>query len=807
MYTLKRYLFLALSVLLSFSCQEEIPRPVAVQAVYLNATSMELTEGESATLVATISPNDAENKTVIWSSSNLSIASVSNGKVIALKAGKATITVKTDDGGKTATCEVTVNARVYPVTSVSLDKTSATLTEGDELTLTATINPDNATNKNVTWSSSNLSIASVSNGKVTALKAGKATITVKTDDGGKTATCEVTVNAKVYPVTSVSLDKTSATLTEGDELTLIATVNPDNATNKNVAWTSSNGTVASVSNGKVIALKAGKATITVKTDDGGKTATCEVTVNSKVYPVTGVTLDKSSATLTEGDELILTATVNPDNATNMNVTWSSSNLSIASVSNGKVIALKAGKATITVKTDDGGKTATCEVTVNAKVYPVTGVTLDETSATLTEGDELTLTATVNPDNATNKNVTWSSSDNTVASVSNGKVTALKSGKATITVKTDDGGKTATCEVTVNAKVYPVTGVTLDKTSATLTEGDELTLTATVNPDNATHKNVTWTSSNGTVASVSNGKIIALKAGKTTITVKTEDGGKTATCEVTVNAKVYPVTGVTLDKTSATLTEGDELTLTATINPDNATNKNVTWSSSNSAVASVSNGKVTALKAGKATITVKTDDGGKTATCEVTVNAKVYPVISVSLDKTSATLTEGDVFTLTAIVNPDNATNKNITWSSSDNTVASVSNGKVTALKAGKATITVKTDDGGKTATCEVTVNAKVYPVTGVTLDKTSVELKEGDEFTLTATIKPENATNKNVIWSSSDSTVASVSNGKVKSHKLGKVIITARAEGCDKEATCEIKVLAKGAGGNNEGVGENNGNW
>ena len=453
------------------------------------------------------------------------------------------------------------------------------------------------------------------------MKAGKATITVKTDDGGKTATCEVTVNAKVYPVTGVTLNKTSTTLTEGDELTLTATVNPDNATNKNVTWSSSDNTVASVSNGKVTALKAGKSTITVKTDDGGKTATCEVTVNAKVYPVTGVTLDKSSATLTEGDEITLTATVNPDNATNKNVTWSSSNSSVASVSNGKVTALKAGKATITVKTDDGGKTATCEVTVNAKVYPVTGVTLNKTSTTLTEGDELTLTATVNPDNATNKNVTWSSSDNTVASVSNGKVTAMKAGKSTITVKTDDGGKTATCEVTVNSKVYPVTGVTLDKTSATLTEGDELTLTATVNPDNATNKNVTWTSSNGTVASVSNGKVTALKAGKATITVKTDDGGKTATCEVTVNAKVYPVTGVTLDKTSATLTEGDEITLTATVNPDNATNKNVTWSSSNSSVASVSNGKVTALKAGKATITVKTDDGGKTATCEVIIMSK------------------------------------------------------------------------------------------------------------------------------------------------------------------------------------------
>ena len=246
-------------------------------------------------------------------------------------------------------------------------------------------------------------------------------------------------------------------------------------------------------------------------------------------------------------------------------------------------------------------------------------------------------------------------------------------------------------------------MSLDKSSATLTEGDELTLTATVNPDNATNKNVTWSSSDPSVASVSNGKVTALKAGKATITVKTDDGGKTATCEVTVNAKVYPVASVSLDKTSAELTEGDELTLTATVNPDNASNKNLTWISSDNSVASVVDGKVTAIKAGKATITVKTDDGGKTATCEVTVNAKVYPVASVSLDKTSAELTEGDELTLTATVNPDNASNKNLTWISSDNSVASVVDGKVTAIKAGKATITVKTDDGGKTATCEITV--------------------------------------------------------------------------------------------------------
>ena len=437
--------------MVTIGCTEK-PAPIAVTSVTLDSTSMSLEEGDSQTLTATISPSNAENKTVLWTSSNSSVAFVKDGLVTAIKPGKASITAKSDDGGKTATCEVTVNAKVYPVESVSLDKTSYEMTEGDEVTLTATVKPDNATNKNVTWTSSNTSAATVSDGKVTALKAGKATITVKTEDGSKTATCEVKVNAKVYPVESVSLDKASYEMTEGDEVTLTATVKPDNATNKNVTWTSSNTSVATVSDGKVTALKAGKATITVKTEDGSKTATCEVEVNTKVYPVESVSLDKTSYEMTADDEITLNATVKPDNATNKNVTWTSTNNSVASVSNGKVTALKAGTATITVKTEDGGKTATCEVKVNAKVYPVESVSLDKTSYEMTEGDEFTLTATVKPDNATNKNVTWTSSNPSVASVANGKVTALKAGTATISVKTEDGSKTATCEVTVKNNI-------------------------------------------------------------------------------------------------------------------------------------------------------------------------------------------------------------------------------------------------------------------------------------------------------------------------------------------------------------------
>ena len=523
--------------------------------------------------------------------------------------------------------------------------------------------------------------------------------------------------------------------------------------------------------------------------------------------VASVTLDSSSMTLVEGESQKLTATVSPSNAENKEVIWTSSNSSVASVKDGLVTAIKVGEATITVKTDDGGKTAACKVTVNAKVYPVESVSLDRTSVELTEGEEITLNVTVKPDNATNKNVTWSSSDESVAKVVNGKVTALVPGNAVITVKTEDGGKTATCEVTVNAKVYPVESVSLDRTSVELIEGDEITLNATVKPDNATNKNVTWSSSDESVVKVIDGKVTALIPGNAVITVKTEDGSKTATCEVTVNAKVYPVESVSLDRTSVELTEGDEITLNATVKPDNATNKNVTWSSSYTAVAQVVNGKVTALKAGHAVITVKTEDGSKTATCEVTVKAKVYPVESVSLDRTSAELTEGEEITLNATVKPDNATNKNVTWSSSNSSVAKVVNGKVTALKPGNATIIVSTIDGGKTATCEVTVKAKVYPVEKIVLDKTYVEIKAGNEITITATIYPSNATNKTLKWTSSDTTIATVSDGKVRTLKAGHAVIKATSEEYGISATCDVKVLADGPGGSNESIDENEGIW
>ena len=412
---------------------------------------IEIIEGESAVLSASVSPEAASDRAVAWSSSDRSVVTVDKtGTVQGLKPGTATVTATAE--GKSGTCAVTVKAKAVGVTEVTLDKTELTLTEGETETLTATVKPDNADNKKVKWSSDKTEVATVGgDGRVTAVKAGEATVTVTTEDGGKTATCKVTVKAKAVSVTDVTLDKTELTLTEGETETLTATVKPDNADNRKVTWSSDKTEVATVGgDGKVTAVKAGEAVVTVTTEDGGKTASCKVTVKAKAVNVTEVTLDKTELTLTEGETETLTATVKPDNADNRKVTWSSDKTEIATVDGaGRVTAVKAGEATVTVTTEDGGKTATCKVTVKAKAVPVTGVEVNPWAVTLSVRGTSKLSYTIRPADATNQNVKWESESPSVATVdSEGNVQGVAAGTAKICVTTEDGGFKSYCTVTV-----------------------------------------------------------------------------------------------------------------------------------------------------------------------------------------------------------------------------------------------------------------------------------------------------------------------------------------------------------------------
>lgn len=193
----------------------------------------------------------------------------------------------------------------------------------------------------------------------------------------------------------------------------------------------------------VISIRSGSGSVSISVTQDGK--------KGKPVAVASVSIP-GALTLAVGDSQVLTPTISPSNASVRTVTWKSSVPSVATVDvNGLVSAVAEGSATITVTTDDGGKTADCVVTVNPKAVPVTGVTLDKSSMIMTVGDSQTLTATVLPSNATNKLVSWSSNNTSVASVSSaGVVTAKSLGTAIITVRTNDSNKTATCSVTVRS---------------------------------------------------------------------------------------------------------------------------------------------------------------------------------------------------------------------------------------------------------------------------------------------------------------------------------------------------------------------
>ena len=459
--------------------------------------------------------------------------------------------------------------------------------------------------------------------------------------------------------------------------------------------------------------------------------------------VESVTVSPQNLELKVGETATLTARIQPSNAQGT-LSWTSSNTAVASVANGTVTAVAAGSATITASA--GGKSASCQVTVKATqtVVEVESVTLDRHELTLKEGETNRLVATVSPSNATDKTISWATSNPAIVSVDKeGNVKGVAVGTATVAAS--HGNLSDACKITVTASAVPVTSISLDKTTLALAEQDTYQLTATVKPDNATDKTVTWSTANAAIATVSdNGLVTAVAEGATTITAKA--GDKTATCTVTVSKKVIPVTSVTLNKTSLALTEQETFQLSATVSPDNATDKTVTWSSSNTAVATVSsNGLVTAVQEGSATITAKAGD--KTATCTVTVSKKVIPVTSFTFGDDWFYVEKDHTLQLPFQSSPTDA-NETLTWTSSAPSYVSVDqNGLVSGLKIGTVTITVK--GSLVNATCKVTCH---YIPTGITLNATNLTMEVEDTFQMQGTVnkRPEDTTDYGISWSSAD---------------------------------------------------------
>lgn len=655
-------------------------------------------------------------------------------------------------------------SQITYVSSVSVCPKSITLKVGSwSYAASASVYPFYADNTDVYWRSDNPSIASVnsSSGYIYANAIGTARIyAIASDGSGCRDYLTVTVNNKVS-VTSVTLRQSNISIEEGQSVSLFATVCPDNASNTNLNWTSSNNSIATVNNGVVTAIAKGSARITVTAADGsGKSDVCNVTVTRDIL-VTSVRVSPSSKTMTVGDSAFLNAVVCPEDATMKTVCWSSSNVNIVSVNetSGLVVAQNVGKATVYATACDGsGVVGYCSITVSPPIM-VENINVRPSTIAVDVGDTAVLSAEVYPTNAKNKLIRWTSENDDIADVDyvTGRITAKAQGTTFIWANAQDGSGVCTgCEVVVTLPCCS-TNSTMENAQLIAVESlasGNISLTDSVQwfkftvPQTATYTiyttgeldTVGWLyDSNGILicqvddheaCGKANFRIIEELQGNETYYIQVAEANSNAgsyQLKVTQNRlvdsiAVSPATIVLdVDKTyelpilpnTFTGVNGAEplSDLAASTVPAIATEKKVLWQCFDSDVVRISTGwyngqryqTLTPLAKGIVTIyAYDWNEHGKRGECTVYVGGA--PVTSVALNYNSLAIRPDNSEILDATVFPQNAMDKNVEWSSSNTKIVTVNQyGCIYAKSVGTAVITACTTDGRFTAECVVTV--------------------------------------------------------------------------------------------------------
>lgn len=775
-------------------CIVTVTDKVEVTGITLNKTATTLEAGSTETLTATVATSGDVDKTLSWTSSNTSVATVdNNGKITAVAQGTATITAISNSNNQVkATCTVTVTAKKVPVTSITLSSNSISLDARDNskktATLTAAVLPADASDKSITWTSSNPSVATVANGVVTAVGGGTATITAKANGGSNCqASCTVTV---ATPVESITLSKTNLTLNKNGTATITATVNPTGATNKTITAQSKNTDVATVSQNadgsyQVKGVATGHTDIVFTAKDNDTIAKCAVTVEPT--KVSSIGLKDSDGTvigdaleLTIGNSRQLSAVISPADADNKELTWESSNTDVIAItpqtdsSKCAVTAKSIGEAELRAISKDGGASASVKITVKSKYVTNIQVSATDNKTTLKKGETVQLLAKITPSDATNPKVTWSSSDSAFVTVNtDGKVSVVADSTVnktvTITATAQDGSnKSGSIALTVVPT--PVESFSISGGSVGVGKSLQLAAKSFV-PETATNKTITnWVSSNANIASVdASGLVTGKSAGTVTITATCADG-KTATSSVTVVSNVVDVSAFTVENETKTLTVGESCTINATVKPDNATDKTLIWNiTSGKDVVDITDETDTsapvfkANKPGTATVEVKSASNTTLPAKLITITVKPKYVNSITITPSkTGSIKQGETIWLGATVLPSDATDNTVTWASSDENLATVNAyGEVKIKTTGATTaktvqITATANDGAAdhiavSKTYEIQIAAQqaaTVMVSSVAISGESTrDVKTGEKpFTVTAEVAPANATDKTLAW-------------------------------------------------------------
>lgn len=717
----------------------------------------------------------------VFNSLDSNIASVSPyGMISAHESGDTQVKLNPSQTGvdNGATAHV-IDVKV--IDGIGLNTRNATIYTGSTIQLDLTASNNLAP---ITWSSSDPSIATVSNtGLVTGLKVGSTVITVTQTIQGvtKKLTCNILVKQSV---TSIKLSPTTADLAVGDYVTINASIEPKLNT-VSLHWVTSDPSVFTVAD-------PGALSATIRGEGGGVAVLSAINKDNivvgstlvRVYqPIKSISLSETKVTVPLSDSSFqLYTTIEPYVAKDQEVVWKSTNTSILKVdNNGKVTLLQPGSASVIVSSKvDASISAICNVTVTKGVK---GITLDQTSKDMYVGETFRLTYSIQPTDSSNTSVIWTSTNPSVASVDNGGVVSARStGTAVIIAKTTDGGYLATSTIKVSRTA---TAVKLDVTQLVMNVGDYYYLETTLTPADATETTLSWETTDSKVLTVSKtGKVVAKAAGTAVIMVKTKSGS-VGYCTVTV---LQPVTNIQISSKKETITVDQEIELKVTVTPANADDQDLIWESSDSSVATVNQrGEVLGIQEGIAMISVTSNDGNFKDFCIVTVKAKYTDL---TINPTSYSLGLGRSHRLLPKINGKDVAAKELRWKSSNSSIVSVDkNGVIKGRKLGTATITVYAKDGsGVEATSTIRV---VRLTTGIELDTNYITLVKGKSYKLKTTITPSNATYKTANYRSDNTDIAIVNkNGTITALQAGTAQITVSAKDSSGEsAICIVNVI------------------
>lgn len=589
--------------------------------IKLNVENITLLKDKTFAVTAYKYPSNS-TKTITWTSSNEAVATVDqNGKITAVAKGKADITAVIE-GGSSAQIKVTViDSWKKETQSITVNKPTYTLTiKRNKLNPTVSLSAKikgNSTGK--MWYSDDINVATVNkSGKVTAVGAGTTEIHCRTADGEIVASSVITVNE--FRIDSDNMRNNIVYVNAGEACSVRLT----NTTSDNsaVTWKSSNPKVASIDeNGNVTAYKKGTVTITVTTADKSKD-TCKLVV---VTPTESLKMNKTSASIYVGKSVSLKASL-VTRGSNDPVFWTSSNSSIATVSDkGVVKGLKQGTVTITATSFNGEKT-TAEITVMSKAATLEFT--EVTPALFMGGHTGEFTVEITSPVNSNDTIKWTTSNKRVIDIvdvsSDGKTITIKSGNkgtATITAKAGSGKSVKYKVTSVN---QAADSMTLNKTSASIYVGKSVTFKAKKVEPKGSNDIIIWSTSNESIATVTpDGVVKGVGQGDVTITA-TMFGSDRVLCEIPVKVMTKAVS-ISVDKTSSVIAVDGTDTIQVTEIVPTGCNDTITWSTSNKSVVSVTpssdgtTATVKGLKKGTATITVKTGSG-KYKKIKVTVNA-------------------------------------------------------------------------------------------------------------------------------------------------------------------------------------------